>query len=176
MTVGARWILVAGLLMLGASGAAAKPKQTKRVAGKAVQVSSVCGGGAAISPDAVARLPPPQPIAGRDFLVVAGERISAARPAARFTTRADGSFVTRLSPGTWCFFDAARRPSDDPAASASPAAPVAPNTVADCLAAQRQRCDLVLAVESDVTNADITLTTRCSEPWNQPCYRGPMPP
>jgi hypothetical protein len=173
MTVSARRVLVAGFLMLGASGVAAKPRPTKRVAGKAVLVSSICGGGAAIPADAVARLPPPQPIGDRDFLVVAGERISAAQPAARFTTRADGSFVTRLAPGTWCFFDAARRPTDERAAHVSGAAP---NTDADCLAAERRRCDLVLAVSSEVTGAEITFTARCPEVWNQPCYRGPMPP
>jgi hypothetical protein len=176
MTVSARRVLVVGFLgclTLGASGAGAKPKETKRVAGKAVLVSSVCGGGAAIPDDAVARLPPPQPIGGRDFLVVAGERISAAQPAARFTTRADGTFVTRLAPGTWCFFDAARKLDEDRAA---PPAGAPSNTDAGCLAAERRRCDLVLAVQSDVTHADITFTARCSEPWNQPCYRGPMPP
>jgi hypothetical protein len=173
MTLAARRVLVAGLLVLGASGAGAKTKLTKRVAGTAVLVSSVCGGGAAIPDDAVARLPPPQPMGGRDFLVVAGERISAAQPAARFTTRADGSFVTRLGPGTWCFFDAARRPGDD---RGPPEAVAAPNSDADCLAAEKRRCDLVLAVQSDVPHAEITFTARCPEVWNQPCYRGPMPP
>jgi hypothetical protein len=173
MTLTVPRVLVAGLLVLGASDAGARPKPTKRVAGRAVLVSSICGGGAAIPPDAWARLPPPQPIGGREFLIVAGERISPAEPAARFTTRADGSFVTRLAPGTWCFFDAARRPGDD---RPTPVAVAAPGSEADCLAAEKRRCDLVLAVQSDVAHAEITFTGRCPEAWNQPCYRGPMPP
>ena len=185
MTVDARRGLVLRLLISGAilgaisgaSGAATKTTETKRVAGKAVLLSSVCGGGAAISRDAVARLPPPQPVGGRDFLVVAGERITATPPAARFTTRADGSYVTRLPAGTWCFFDAARRPRDDHAAPPAPATlSAAPDSDSACLAAQRRRCDLVLAVQSDVTAAQITFTAHCPEPWNQPCYRGPAPP
>jgi hypothetical protein len=175
MTVGAQRVLIIACLMLDASGAGAKTKETKRVAGKAVLVTSVCGGGAAISQDAVARLPPPQPIGGRDFLVVAGEQISATQPAARFTTRADGSFATRLAPGTWCFFDAARRLRDDRAAPGRQP-PAAPNTDTACLAAEKRRCDLVLAVQLDVPHADITFTAHCPEVWNQPCYRGPMPP
>jgi hypothetical protein len=168
-----RLALLFGLLVATGAGAGAGPAETKRVAGKAVLVSSVCGGGAAISREQLERLPPPQPVGGKEFLVVAGEQISASRPAARFTTRADGSFVTRLPPGKWCFFEAGRRPRDD---HAQPIAPAAPNIDAGCLAAEKRRCDLVLAVKSDVATAEITFTQRCSEPWNQPCYRGPMPP
>jgi hypothetical protein len=166
-------VSLVGLLVAGAGVAGAS--QTRRVAGRAVRVTSVCGGGAAITRAQIEALPPPQPVGGKDFLVVAGGRISAARPAARFTTRADGTFATRLPPGTWCFFEAGRRPSDDRAA-APPAAPAAPNTDAGCLAEEKRRCDLVLAVKADVTGAEITFSARCSEPWNQPCYRGPMPP
>jgi hypothetical protein len=173
-----------GLLVLVGSGfgGGAASKEMNRVAGKATLHTSVCGGGAAIRREDVERLPPPQPIGGREFLVVAGEQISAARPAARFTTRADGTFVTRLPSGTWCFFDAARRPSaaDGSAptapARAQPVTAPAPQTDAGCLAAERHRCDLVLAVRSHVSRAEIIFTARCPEVWNQPCYRGPMPP
>jgi hypothetical protein len=143
------------------------------VSGKVEQVSSVCGGGAAITRAQIEALPPPAPIAGREFLVVAGDRITGARPSARFTSRADGSFSTRLPPGTWCIFEASRRPTDDHAAP--PAAPRA-SLDSDCLEEQRRRCDLVLPVKSDIKDARITFTQRCSEPWNQPCYHGPMPP
>jgi hypothetical protein len=170
-----------GLLALGAGTAAAAPPNpkatsktnTKQVTGKAVLTTSICGGGAAIRQEDVDRLPPPQPIGGREFLVVAGERTSAAQPAARFVTRADGTFVTRLPPGRWCFFEAARRPKDD---RPEPLAPAAPNVDPGCLAAEKRRCDLVLAVTSDVRQVEITFTQGCPQVWNQPCYRGPMPP
>jgi hypothetical protein len=166
--------LIGGLLALGGGGVAGTGG-LKRVSGRATTVASVCGGGAAISREQIARLPPPQPVGGREFLVVAGERITAARPAARFTTRADGTFVTQLPPGKWCLFDASRRPSEPRGDAAQPPAPPA-DTDAACLAAQKQRCDLVLAVKDDVRDAAIIFTQRCPQPWNQPCYRGPMPP
>jgi hypothetical protein len=168
-----------GLLALGAGSAAAGPAstnanpKTKRVAGKAVLTSSICGGGVAIRPEDYERLPPPQPIGGREFLIVAGERISAARPAARFVTRPDGTFATRLPPGQWCFFDAARRPKED---RPEPIAATALNVDAACLADQQRRCDLVLAVKSDVSHVEITFRQGCPQVWNQPCYHGPMPP
>jgi hypothetical protein len=161
-----------GLLAL-AAGPTNMNVKTKRVAGKAVLTSSICGGGVAIRPEDYERLPPPQPIAGKEFLVVAGDRITAARPAARFVTRPDGTFATRLPPGQWCFFEAARRPKDD---RAEPLAVAAPNVDAACLAEQQRRCDLVLAVKADVSRVEITFTQGCPQVWNQPCYRGPMPP
>jgi hypothetical protein len=119
-------------------------------------------------------LPPPQPLGGKEFLVVAGERISAARPAAHFVTRPDGTFVTRLPPGQWCFFEAGRRPKDDRAEPL--VAPTGPNVDAGCLADQKLRCDLVLPVKADVSRVEITFRQGCPQVWNQPCYRGPMPP
>jgi hypothetical protein len=159
-------------VVLGASAVGAGAETTKRVTGKAVLVASVCGGGAAISREQIERLPPPAPIASREFLVVKGEQISASRPAARFVTRADGTFTTRLPPGAWCFFDASRRLNEDP--KAPPAPPKADPE--GCLEAWKRRCDLVLAVKGDVRDAEITFTQSCPQPWNQPCYRGPMPP
>jgi hypothetical protein len=159
----------------GVASAGVTARDLNRVTGKAVLVTTVCGGGAAIRPEDVAQLPPPQPIGGREFLVVAGERISAARPAARFVTRADGTFVTRLPSGKWCFFEASRKPAAP--RSAAPTPPAASSGVdAGCLEAFNQRCDLVLPIKSDVTGAEITFTARCPQVWNQPCYRGPMPP
>jgi hypothetical protein len=159
-------------LALGARFAGASDPGAKRVTGKAVLLSHVCGGGAAISREQIAALPPPAPIGGREFLVVKGEVITAARPAARFVTRADGSFTTRLPPGTWCFFDASRKPNED---AKAPPAPPKPDPEG-CLEALRRRCDLVLAVKADVRDAEITFSQSCPQPWNQPCYRGPMPP
>jgi hypothetical protein len=166
------------LAFLTASGAAlAGGAGTKRVSGRVEQVSSVCGGGAAIRQEQIDALPPPAPIPGKEFLVVAGDRITAARPAARFTSRPDGTFTTRLPPGTWCFFEAGRRPREDQAvAPGSLPAPPKAGIDAGCLENEKRRCDLVLPVKSDVRDARITFTTRCSEPWAQPCYRGPMPP
>jgi hypothetical protein len=164
-----RLVLAFALLTVGGVAGAVS---LKRVTGRAVTRSSVCGGGAAITREQIARLPPPAPVAGRAFLVVAGDQVTAARPAASFVTRADGTFTTRLPPGTWCVFDAGRRPSEDRAAPAAPRA----DTRADCLEAERRRCDVVLLVKADVRGAEITFTQRCSEPWNQPCYHGPMPP
>jgi hypothetical protein len=168
-----RLALVLGLIAWGVAGAAASPADLKRVAGRAVQISSVCGGGAAVSDEQIAQLPPPQPIAGMAFLVVAGDQVRGTRPAARFVTGADGRFVTRLPPGKWCFFEASRRPTEDRAPSAAVAARALD---ADCMAQERRRCDLVLDVKSDVKRAEIAFPQRCSQPWNQPCYRGPMPP
>jgi hypothetical protein len=170
-----RAVLLA-LIAAGAGSAAAGPAKTKRVAGKVVMTASICSGGVAVTQEMIDRLPPPQPIAGREFLVVAGERISAARPAARFTSRPDGTFATRLPPGTWCFFEAGRRPSDERAPQATPIAPVVPSVDANCLAAEKLRCDLVLPVKADVSQARITFAERCPQQWAQPCYRGPMPP
>jgi hypothetical protein len=164
-----------GLLAAGVAGAA----DTVRVAGKVTLVSSLCGGGAAVSQEMIARLPPPQPIAGKEILVVGGGEIRATRPAARFVTRGDGSFVTRLPPGTWCFFDAARKPSAPAAGAPGPpvAAPPSANVDAACLEAQKRRCDLVLTVvKRDISKADITFNAGCPQQYNQPCYRGPMPP
>jgi hypothetical protein len=160
-------------LFASAGTVAAGAATTRRVAGKVEMTSSVCGGGAAIRREQIEALPPPAPIAGREFLVVAGGRITGARPAARFTSRADGTFTTRLPPGTWCFFDASRRITED--RNAPVAAPSA-NLESGCLEAERRRCDLVLPVKSDIKDVRITFTQRCSEPWAQPCYHGPMPP
>jgi hypothetical protein len=167
-----RPVLVVGFLALGAGVAGARVEDAKRVTGRAETVSSVCGGGAAISRQQLEALPPPAPIGGREFLVVRGETITDARPSARFVTRADGTFTTRLPLGTWCLFDASRRPKDDPKAPPAPPKPGAEG----CLEALKRRCDLVLAVKGDVRDAAITFTQRCPQPWNQPCYRGPMPP
>lgn len=168
-------------MLSGGNGGAGPKDTTRRVAGKAVTVASVCGGGAAISREQIARLPPPRPIPGREFLVVAGEQITAAPPAARFTTRPDGTFATRLPLGTWCVFDAARRLGEPPGSAERPvaaraASPASPEIDAACLAAEKRRCDPVLTVRGDVIDANITFTQQCSQPWNQPCYRGPMPP
>jgi hypothetical protein len=171
------------LVTAGWSAAQASATETRRVAGTVKLVSSVCGGGAAISQEQIARLPPPQPIGGKELLVVAGEQISPSQPAARFTTRPDGTFVTHLPPGKWCFFDAARKLNEPKSRSADagpprarPVEPPSSGTDASCLDAERHRCDLVLAVKSDVSQVEITFNHRCPEPWNQPCYRGPMPP
>jgi hypothetical protein len=165
-------------LIAGAAAAGASAAESLRVAGRVVQTSSICGGGAAISREQLERLPPPQPLAGKAILVVAGDRINASRPAARFVARADGTFVTRLPPGQWCFFDAARRPSEPRELPAEPRGPAraAPNIDGGCLEAEMHRCDLVLAVKANVSGAEINFPQRCSQPWNQPCYRGPMPP
>jgi hypothetical protein len=167
--------LLLGLLVAGVAAAGAAQDDLKRVAGRAVLVSSICGGGAAVRDEDLARLPPPQPIAGKEFLVVAGEQVNASPPRARFVTRADGTFVTRLPPGKWCFFEAARKPSeprDQPAPVKVSSAHVDPG----CLEQERRRCDLVLSVKANVARAEITFTARCPQVWNQPCYRGPMPP
>ena len=161
-------------LIAGTGGAWAGADEAKRVAGKVVLEHSICRGGAAITREDMERLPPPQPIAGRAFLVVAGDRIRAKKAVARFTTRADGTFVTHLPPGTWCFFEAGRRPEVGTAPAA--AAPTSAGIDADCLAEQKRRCDLVLAVKSDVRAAQIVFRERCPQPWAQPCYHGPMPP
>jgi hypothetical protein len=166
-------MLLFGLLALGAGGAWAGAKETSRVAGIAVLESSVCGGGAAISREQIERLPPPRPVAGKEFLVVAGDRINVKRPVARFTTRIDGTFATRLPAGTWCIFEAARRPAGD---EAPPVAAPEPGIDEACLAENRRRCDLVLPVTSDVRAARIVFVERCPQPWAQPCYHGPMPP
>jgi hypothetical protein len=135
--------------------------------------SSICRGGVAVRQEDYDRLPPPRPLGGKEFLVVAGNRITAARPTAKFVTRRDGTFVTQLRPGTWCFFESERQPSG----SSKPikAAP-GPHVDADCLEAEKHRCDLVLVVKSDVKQAQITFTERCPQAWAQPCYHGPMPP
>jgi len=177
-----RAALVFGLLAAGAAVAGESPAGMKRVAGKVILSVSICGGGAAITREQLARLPPPQPIAGKELLVVAGDQVNASRPAARIVTRADGTFVTHLPPGKWCFFDAARRPSEPRDRSVE--APGRPRPVevtsagidAGCLDAERRRCDLVLAVRADVSKAEITFIQPCPQEWNQPCYRGPMPP
>ena len=173
-----RAALLAALLALSASGARAGAKKTNRVAGRAVLEASVCGGGAAITQEQIDRLPPPRPIAGREFLVVTGESISAQRPVARFTTGVDGTFLTRLPAGTWCIFEAGRRMVDEPPGPAAPpSAGLDPAGVdRPCLAQEQRRCDLVLAVKSEVREARIVFTERCPQPWAQPCYHGPMPP
>jgi hypothetical protein len=163
--------LVFGVLAVGAAAGAGAPK--KRVAGRAERVSSVCGGGAAITDEQIARLPPPVALGGMEFIVVAGNQITAARPVARFVTRPDGTFTTHLPPGTWCFLDAGRKP---PNSGAALQAPLRPSIDAGCLESAKRRCDLVLPVKSDVRDARITFMNQCPEPWNQPCYRGPMPP
>jgi hypothetical protein len=170
-----RAALVVGLVALGAGAAGAGAPELKRVEGTATTEHSICKGGVAVTQRDYDELPPPVPIAGREFLVVAGAEISAKPPAARFVTRADGSFSTRLPPGQWCFFEAGRRPAAG-RVKQPVAAPPRPHVDADCLEQQRLRCDLVLAVKSDVKRARITFQERCPQPWAQPCYHGPMPP
>jgi hypothetical protein len=165
--------LVIGLVAVGTG--AGGSQEPRRVEGQVMMEHSICRGGVAVTREDMERLPPPVPIAGREFLVVSGDRISARRPAARFVSRADGTFVARLPPGQWCFFDAARRPE-----SAKPLQPVAPrkgrSVDQGCLEQERLRCDLVLVVRSDIKRARITFTERCPQAWAQPCYHGPMPP
>jgi hypothetical protein len=160
--------------------AGADPAALKRVAGKVEMTHSICRGGVAVTQEDYERLPPPQPLGGKEFLVVAGAQIRATRTAARFVTRADGTFVTRLPPGQWCFFEASRTPSEPRRGPGEPVVPKAArpgqHVDADCLESERRRCDLVLAVKSDVSRARITFTERCPQSWAQPCYRGPMPP
>jgi hypothetical protein len=177
-----RAALVVGLIALGAGSAGADSNQLKRVAGKVTMSQSICRGGVAITQQDVDALPPPAPIPGKEFLVVAGSEISGRKPAARFVTRNDGTFVTRLPPGQWCFFEAGRKPEPEPPGQpaepprAHPLKAAGPNIDKGCLESERRRCDLVLAVKSDVKQADIRFTQRCPDVWAQPCYRGPMPP
>jgi hypothetical protein len=170
------------VIVLGAGVAVAAPAELRRVAGKVTMSHSICRGGVAITQRDLDELPPPYPLPGKEFLVVSGAEISARRPAAHFITRTDGTFVTRLPPGQWCFFEAGRRPEPEP-----PGQPAEPpralpmrvpgqNIDPGCLEAEQRRCDLVLVVKSDVKRADIGFTQRCPEPWAQPCYHGPMPP
>jgi hypothetical protein len=159
-------------MVLGSGAAVAGAPERKRVSGRATMASSICRGGVAVTQEDLDRLPPPRPLPGKEFLVVGGDRIKGGRPAARFVTRADGSFSTALPPGKWCFFEAARRLGEPERA----AAPKAARVDADCLEAERHRCDLVLVVKSDVPRAEISFTERCPQAWAQPCYHGPMPP
>jgi hypothetical protein len=158
---------------IAAGVAGAEGPKTMRVSGRAELTPSICRGGVAVTREDYEALPPPSPIAGRAFLVVAGAHIRAGRPVARFTTRADGTFTTRLPAGTWCLFDASRALAEERAA---PAAAPRAGIDADCLAEERRRCDLVLPVKADVRGARIVFPERCPQPWAQPCYHGPMPP
>jgi len=169
----AAWLV--GLVALGAGAASAGSPEPKSVEGKATMEHSICRGGVAITQRDYDELPPPVPVAGREFLVVAGSRISDKPPAARFVTRANGAFATRLLPGQWCIFEAARKPAAGRAKQPVAAAP-RPHVDADCLEEERRRCDLVLTVKADIKKARIVFQERCPQPWAQPCYHGPMPP
>ena len=149
-------------------------RATHRVSGRAVLVSRICGGGAAITPERAGQLPPPQPLAGKKLLVTAGEAIATTNPVARITTSEEGKFDLRLEPGTWCVFDAARKLE---AREAARSAAAAPNQDSACLVRERHRCDEVLRVgNGDRDGVQITFYASCPQPYNQPCYRGPAPP
>jgi hypothetical protein len=141
-------------------------------------VSRLCGGGAAITPEMEAALPPPQPLAGKLLLVVAGEEIAAVPEAARFTTDASGRFETKLPQGTWCVFDAGRKLETRAAEPPGPATSGADAyTDEACLAHERRRCDEVIRVSDKGRNVvQVQFYEACPEVYNQPCYRGPMPP
>jgi hypothetical protein len=171
---------------LDAIGLAKKPQPTGtpsskkyRVAGRVVSVNRICGGGAAITPEMVAQLPPPQPLVGKVLLVVAGENIGPVPEVARITTGADGQFDIRLSHGAWCVFDAGRKlDGTEKVRAPDLVLPSAnPNIDEACLAVERRRCDEIIRVaEKDQTGLQISFYGSCPEVYNQPCYRGPMPP
>jgi hypothetical protein len=146
-----------GLVALGAGAAVASSTAMLRVAGRATMHHSLCTGGIRVTPEMVEQLPPPEPVGAREFLVVAGDQITTARPAARFATRADGTFVTRLPPGHWCIFDAGRKLEPD-------APTLTVGVDAGCMESYRRRCDLALAVKKDVKDAQIVLTQPCPQP------------
>jgi hypothetical protein len=152
-------------------------EKTWRVSGRVVSVSRICGGGAAITRERLDALPPPQPLAGKQLLIVAGHQIVAQPIRARVTAGPEGRFTTQLSAGTWCIFDAARKPEKTASAPAPLTAAPTANVDAACLAAERLRCDALVTVpDRDIGRVEVAFYERCPQVYNQPFYRGPMPP
>ncbi len=150
------------------------------VSGRVLQHARVCGGGAAVTQEDYDKLPPPAPIAGMTIAVQPGATIGHG-PARSFVTTGDGKYTMRLPAGTWCFFAASRALPPAPKPRPGDGPPPVVGETSDgidmkCLEYERVRCDLVIEVKGEMKGVDIGFYDRCSEPWSQPCYRGPMPP
>jgi len=145
-------------------------------------VDSHCGG-AALRPEQQAALE--RPAGNMAFVVLRGARNTAAAPAARFATRANGTFdVPALEPGTYCVVhqqisadEEARILALPPPGPHPPIPPGQEYLDEDCLARLPLGCDATWQVGSPQLEPSIWLAGRtCS--WNRPCveYDGPLPP
>jgi hypothetical protein len=161
-----------------------------RVTGSAERVIHApgpCGGGARITDEQMqewAAKTQRSSLVKAAFTVFAGERHDGKR-VARFKTDGAGRFEVRLPEGTFCVMagelpDVAPEPPDvTPEPATPPRARPSGNVDLQCLHDLALACDARLDVRRD-TARDVKLLLetyqRCSEPWAQPCYRGPMPP
>jgi hypothetical protein len=122
-----------------------------------VQAAGFCGG--AFIPNR--EIPKPAPAANARVTVRVGDTNSDASPVATLTTKADGTFETGLTEGTFCLVLDDKR--DRPKASQY--------TDQSCLDAYFKQCDAVAHLPSS-TPTDILHSNTCFGP----CYHGPLPP
>jgi len=177
-----RIALALALAATAASLAVAAPR-LRRVTGTAervVHAPGPCGGGAAITREAMAEWQAKServPLLKTTFTVFAGDK-HVGKPVTRFKTDRAGRFDVRLPEGAFCIM-AGEYEAGTPDISAAPRRPMEAHVDADCLRDQALACDAQLQVRKD-GGRDVKLTlhtfTRCPQPWAQPCYRGPMPP
>jgi hypothetical protein len=170
------WTVAAALLVVAASS-----PPTVLVRGVARRHHHYCaGGGAAVTERDLRSVPPPQPLAGVEIAAGPGKIIPGGEPAARATTDASGQFELRLRPGVWCLYLASREQPPPREAKPGEDAPQRSTVVdfvdQDCLEAERRRCDEVVEVGKGGATVELETWERCPQPFNQPCWVGPMPP
>ena len=178
-----RIALALALAAIVASVALAAAPRLRRVTGTAervVHAQGPCGGGAAITREAMAEWRAKServPLMKTTFTVFAGDK-RAGRPVTRFKTDRAGRFDVRLPAGAFCIM-AGEHDEVASDGSAPPPRPMDPHVDAGCLGDQALACDAQLHVRQDGAR-DVKLTlhtfTPCPQPWAQPYYRGPMPP
>jgi len=189
------WVVLASLACAAQNASApspalsapTKPPPThdgrRAVSGTVFFVHHYCAtGGAAVTDQMWQEASGKEPRAA-SYRVVAGGRISGEPPLASFASGADGHFELRLPAGTYCAYAADRQvppPRQDRGAGARPPPSselTNSNMDAQCLEAEARRCDAIFEVgEAESIHSDIEVMASCPEPFNQPCYRGPMPP
>ena len=136
-----------------------------------------CGGGARPTEEMIEAAHRSYPLSGVELFVEHGARISAKQPGSRVKTRGDGRFETALAPGRWCVYRASRRLTEAPQGIGVAPQPAAGNMDQACLEELKHSCDAVVDVSQRADRrVQIVISEGCPQVWNQPCYRGPMPP
>ena len=116
MTRRPHWVLA--VVLLGPSVAASASKGSVHVSGTAYVVQHHLGrwGGVAPTREETEKLrvlnaesTKPRPVGKQRFLVRKGRENRDVRPSAEFVTEADGTFIVRLPPGTWCVVEESKK-------------------------------------------------------------------
>jgi hypothetical protein len=107
------------------------------------------------------------------YAAVRGNELKDLGSLQKFSADAAGHFSADLPPGHWCIVDASKLSSLDAPLPASRAS----DLDVECLERQRRACDATVDVgEHQTQPLEIHFWAGCPEVFNQPCYRGPMPP